>query len=219
MLSSSTISVFVAASLLYAVIPGPNIVYIVTRGIGQGRRAAIVSALGVETGSLVHVAAAAAGVSALLAASAAAFNAVKYAGAAYLIYLGIKTLRGGPAEHLTAGVAELPRARLRRIYLQAVVVDVLNPKSALFYMAFLPQFIHAGHGARLTQILMLAAIVFVIGTASDMFYALAAGTVGRWLRRRPRFLSRQHYVTGGIYITLGLAAAFVGAHRQAVGTG
>lgn len=112
--SASTLAAFAVASLLYAAIPGPNIIYIMTRGISQGRRAAVVSALGLETGNLVHITAAAAGLSALLASSTAAFSAVKYAGAAYLICLGIKTLRSRPPKDLSSAGTELARARLGR---------------------------------------------------------------------------------------------------------
>jgi threonine/homoserine/homoserine lactone efflux protein len=212
--SASTLAAFAVASLVYAAVPGPNVIYIMTRGISQGRRAAVVSALGLETGNLVHITAAAAGVSALLASSAVAFSAARYAGAAYLVCLGIKTLRGGPPKDLSAAGPERPRARLGQVYRQGILVDVFNPKSALFFLAFLPQFIDPGRGARLAQVLVLIVVVTVIGVASDMCYALAAGTAGGWLGRRPRFLRRQHYLTGGIYLALGLTAAVAGGIRH-----
>jgi threonine/homoserine/homoserine lactone efflux protein len=217
--SGSTLAAFTIASLLYVAVPGPNVIYVTARGISQGRRAAVVSALGLETGNLVHVTAAAVGIAALVASSAVAFSMLKYVGAGYLIYLGIKTLvRRAPAHH-HGDVTQPPDAGLWRVYLQGVIVDVFNPKSALFFLAFLPQFIAPGQGSRLTQILVLIIIVTIIGIASDMSYALAAGTVGVWLNQHPRFLHGQRYVTGGIYLALGVTAAVAGGHRHPLPSG
>lgn len=212
--SSSTLAAFAVASLFYVAIPGPNVIYVTAQGISQGRRAAVVSALGLVTGDVVHMTAAAAGIAALVASSALAFSVLKYVGAGYLIYLGIRTLSHRPPEQSSASDTGPAGGRLWRVYLQGVVVDVFNPKTALFYLAFLPQFIDPGRGSRLTQILVLISIVTVIGIASDMAYALTAGTVGTWLSQHPRFLQRQRYVTGGIYLALGVAAAAAGGHRH-----
>src|SRR5256886_1859072 len=144
------LSLFISVTLLLVFMPGPNTLYIIARSIQQGRGAGIVSSLGVQVGSLLHIAAAALGLSALLLSSALAFNAVKYAGAAYLIYLGVKTLltkeKSGPAQ-------AVQQARLGRVFFQGVVVNLLNPKTALFFFAFLPQFIDPARGRVAVQII------------------------------------------------------------------
>jgi threonine/homoserine/homoserine lactone efflux protein len=167
-----------------------------------------VSVLGVETGTLVHVVAAAVGLSALLASSAVAFGIVRYAGAAYLIYLGVRTLltrnRGAQAPKAPAP------ASLRRVYLQAVLVQLLNPKVALFFLALLPQFVDPARGAVAGQTLVLGAIVAAIGVTVSSLYALAAGAAETRMRGRAGFERRQRYVTGGVYLALGAAAALTG---------
>lgn len=212
--SSSTLAAFAVASLLYVAIPGPSVIYITARGISQGRRAAVVSALGLVTGDLVHMTAAAAGIAALVASSVVAFSMLKYVGAGYLIYLGIRALSRRSQEQFSAGDSCQAGDQLWRVYLQGIVIDIFNPKTALFFLAFLPQFIDPGRGSRVTQILVLIVIVTIIGVSSDMLYALAAGTAGTWLSRNPRFVRRQHYVTGGIYIALGVAAAVAGGNHH-----
>jgi threonine/homoserine/homoserine lactone efflux protein len=198
-------ALFVLSAVTLIAVPGPNLIYIVTRGVGQGRRAGLVSALGIETGTVVHVAAAAVGLSALIASSATAFEIVKYAGTAYLLYLGIRTLAAGddPGE-----AASGRRAGLGRVYAQGVLVNVLNPKVALFFLAFLPQFVDRGQGGATAQILVLGGVFFAIGLVLDMLYVLAASLLGRRLRRRPGLVRR---LSGGIYIAL--AAAAVGGRR------
>ncbi len=146
----STVVLFAAAASILVFTPGPNTLYIIARSVQQGRRAGIVSSLGVEVGTLIHVGAAAFGISALLMSSAVAFSIVKYAGAAYLIYLGIKTLL---TQEKPAAAEVVEEKSLRRAFSQAVVVNVLNPKSAMFFFAFLPQFVDAERGAAATQIL------------------------------------------------------------------
>lgn len=207
----STLMLFAAAASILVFTPGPNTLYIIARSVGQGRTAGIVSSLGVETGTLIHLAAAALGISALLVSSAIAFNAVKYAGAAYLIYLGIKTLliKDEPA------AAEAVEAKsLRRTFSQAVVVNVLNPKSAMFFFAFLPQFIDAERGAAAVQILFFGAIVVVLGFTSGALYSLLAGSIGNVLRGNPKFLRAQRYFAGSVYIGLGAATALTGTSRK-----
>lgn len=207
----STIALFVVAAAVLIVIPGPGVLYIVARSVSQGRRAGIVSALGVNVGSLVHVIAAALGLSALLVSSALAFSLVKYAGAAYLIYLGVRTLLARGAAHETA---TLPPVPLMRVFRQGVIVNVLNPKVALFFFAFLPQFIDPARGAVAGQILFLGVLFFLMGACSDSLYALLAGTAGRWLRGNVRFGQAQRYATGGIYIGLGVATALTGTDKK-----
>ena len=147
----STLTLFVTAALILVFIPGPNSLYIVARSIQQGRKAGIISSLGVQVGTLFHVAAAAFGLSALLLSSALAFNLVKYAGAAYLIYLGVKTLL--TKENIETAQNEIPKASLSRVFSQGVIVNLLNPKAALFFFAFLPQFVDASRGRVATQII------------------------------------------------------------------
>jgi threonine/homoserine/homoserine lactone efflux protein len=207
----ANVAVFVAAALVLLLTPGPAVLYIVARSIDQGRRAGLVSMLGVHAGTLVHIAAAAAGVSALLAASATAFGIVKYLGAAYLIYLGVRKLvHRAP---VTSVDAPAPR-RLRRAFLDGVVVNVLNPKTALFFLAFLPQFVDVSRGHVGAQTLMLGVIFVLLGIVTDGSYALTAGTAAHWLRGHPSFLSREPWVSGSMYIGLGVAAAFSSSHRK-----
>jgi threonine/homoserine/homoserine lactone efflux protein len=207
----ATLLVFALAASVLVAIPGPNHIYIVTRSIAQGRRIGLASAFGVETGTLVHISAATVGLSALFASSAVAFDTLRYAGAAYLAYLGIRALLRDDAIELDGGAAP-PSAR--RAYLDGVLVNVLNPKVALFFLAFLPQFVDPARGAMSTQILVLGLVVFAIATTSDVVYALAAGALGGWLRSRPAFVRVQRYLTGCIYLGLAAAATFVPSERR-----
>jgi threonine/homoserine/homoserine lactone efflux protein len=204
----SSLLLFLSAALVLLAIPGPAVLYVTSRSIGQGRAAGFVSALGIGVGTLVHVAAAAVGLSALLMSSAAAFGAVKYLGAAYLIYLGIQKLRTKESFELSQ---EAPRAKLIRIFGQGIIVNILNPKTALFFFAFLPQFVDASRGAVALQILFLGALFAVMGMTSDSLWALFAGTVAQHLKRNARWLSTQRYVSGGMLISLGVATAFAGS--------
>lgn len=197
---------FLLAALTLVAIPGPNHLYIMTRSIGEGRRAGLASAFGVETGTLVHVAAAAAGLSALVAASATAFGILRYAGAAYLVYLAVRTFRSR-AEHDRPVLEPQPA---HRVFLDGVLVNLLNPKVILFFLAFLPQFVDERAGAVPAQIVVLGLVTAVIGLASDVVYAFAAGSLGAWMRDRPAFQRRQRYATGAIYLGLGAVAAFAG---------
>ncbi|MEW6213035.1 MAG: LysE family translocator [Acidobacteriota bacterium] len=206
----SKLSLFVAAAFALLAIPGPAVLYIVARSIDQGRKAGIVSVLGVGVGALFHIAAAAFGLSALLLSSATAFNTVKYLGAAYLIYLGVRKLTQRREEEEIKGAE---RARLSRIFCQGVIVNVLNPKTALFFFAFLPQFVEPERGPVSAQILMLGAIFVVMGICSDGMYALMAGTLGRWIGRSARFLRTERYFAGSVYIALGLTTAFSGSKK------
>jgi threonine/homoserine/homoserine lactone efflux protein len=206
-----SLGVFVVAAVLLLVTPGPAVLYIVARSIHEGRRAGLVSVLGVHTGTLGHVAGAAAGLSALLAASATAFTVVKYLGAAYLIYLGVRRLLD---RTIATAPGEVPRISLRRAYLDGVVVNVLNPKTALFFLAFLPQFVDAERGQIGAQILGLGLLFVALGLVSDGFYALGAGSAAQWLRARPVFLARGRWMSGGMYIGLGVVAALSSGQRK-----
>ncbi len=200
---------FAVAATLLIVVPGPNLIYIVTRGIDQGRRAAVVSALGVETGMLIHVGAAVLGLSAVLASSELLFNVVRYAGAAYLIWLGVASIRSRPAD-LTdpAGGRKLSPARL---YTQGIVINVLNPKVGLFFLAFLPQFLDPSRGDTSVQILVFGAIFSGIATISDLLYAMASGAIGSWLRRRSSVARLRGKFSGVVYIALGAVVALTGS--------
>jgi threonine/homoserine/homoserine lactone efflux protein len=206
----STFAVFALAALGLLVIPGPSVTYIVTRSIHQGRVAGLVSVLGIHTGSVVHVVAAALGLSAVLVSSSVAFQVVKLAGAAYLIVLGVRTLLR--REDGDEGDARVPH-RLSRVYAQGVIVNVLNPKTALFFLAFLPQFVDAERGSVAIQMVVLGLVFIGLGLVSDSAYAFLAARLGGWLRSRPRFARRRRQFTGGMYIALGATAALSG-HRQ-----
>ena len=208
---SSALVLFMLAALVLLIVPGPAVLYIVARSIDQGRRAGIVSVLGIGLGSLVHVTAAALGLSALLMSSALAFSLVKYLGAVYLIYLGIRKLREKPAAMAAAAVQPQP---LGRIFRQGIVVNVLNPKTALFFFAFLPQFTNPAKGSVTLQILLLGLIFTLMGITSDSLYAMAAGTAGNWLKGNAAFLRGQHYFAGSIYLLLGLVTAVSGSSHQ-----
>jgi threonine/homoserine/homoserine lactone efflux protein len=200
---ASTLLLFAAASALLVAIPGPAVVYIVTRGVAQGRSAGIVSALGIETGALVHVAAAVVGLSALVASSATAFSVVKYAGAAYLVVLGVRKLR----TRGETALADLPRDSRARLFRQGFVVSVLNPKVAVFFLAFLPQFVRPAEGPVALQVAVLGVLFVAVAATLDCLWALAAGAVGGRLRSSAgvgRWLDR---VSGGTYLGLGVAAA------------
>jgi len=205
---SAELLVFVTAAIVLLVIPGPAVLYIVTRSVDQGRKAGVVSASGIASGGLVHVLAAAFGLSALLVSSAQAYSAVKYVGAAYLMYLGVKKFRERPSPE--AARHERP-APLRHVYAQAILVQVLNPKAAIFFFAFLPQFIHPARGPVVLQFLALGMLFTVMGFTSDSLWAIAAGGAAGWLQRNPVFLRRQNYVAGTVYLGLGLATAASGS--------
>jgi threonine/homoserine/homoserine lactone efflux protein len=206
--SHSSLVVFVGTAILLLVTPGPAIFYILGRSIGQGRSAGFVSALGIGVGTLVHTAAAAIGLSALLMSSAIAFSVVKYLGAAYLIYLGVKKLRG---EESLEPLEKTSRTKLSRIFGQGIIVNILNPKTALFFFAFLPQFVDASRRNVAMQILFLGTLFAVMGMASDSLWALFAGTVAHRLSGNTRWMRTQRYVSGGMLISLGVATALAGS--------
>jgi threonine/homoserine/homoserine lactone efflux protein len=216
MLDVETLGLFITASVLVGITPGPAVLYIVARTFDQGRTAGLASVLGVAIGSLVHVAAAVLGVSALLAASTTAFNLVKYAGAAYLVYLGIRKLLerdARPAESIEQFRA--PPMPVARIVREGILVNVLNPKTALFFLAFLPQFVRTEAGAPMLQIFLLGIVFMLACILTDTAFALTAAGAGRWLRARlaaasPGALRTQRYLLGGTYIGLGAVTALTG---------
>ena len=205
----STFLVFALASLVVLLIPGPAVIYIVTRSIDQGRGAGVVSALGAATGNSVHVIAAALGLSALLASSAIAFGVVKYVGAAYLIFLGIRRLLT-KEETVEADAPKAPRSK---IFWQGVVICILNPKVALFFLAFFPQFLDPSASHPTLQLLLLGGTFVGIGVVTDSTYAVAAGGLGSLIRGKRRTAQVQRYVAGGTYVALGVASAAAGGRE------
>lgn len=195
---------FVAASVVLLLTPGPAVLYIVARSIQQGRGAGFASVLGIHLGTIVHITAAAIGLSALLVSSAFAFAVVKYLGAAYLVWIGIRTLM---TREPAAEAPVVPAARFDRVFRDGFVVNLLNPKTAIFFLAFLPQFVDPARGAVHWQILVLGLTFMGLGVLSDGMFALVAGAAGDFLRSSRRFLRFQRWFAGTSFIGLGIAAA------------
>jgi threonine/homoserine/homoserine lactone efflux protein len=207
---SSHLALFLTTAVVLLLIPGPAVLYIVAQSVEHGRRAGVTAVAGIHVGSAVHVAAATVGLSALLVSSAVAFSAVKLVGAAYLIFLGIQRLVGRDDGDRASAANERD---LGRIFRQGIVVNVLNPKTALFFFAFLPQFVDPSRSAA-PQIAVLGLLWIVVGLFSDGLYAVLSGTVGAAVRRRPGFARAQRLVTGFVLIGLGIAAALTGRRTQ-----
>ena len=200
---------FVAASLVVLLMPGPGVLYVVARSLGQGHRAGLASVLGLSAGALVHVAAATLGLSAILMTSATAFGVVKAIGAGYLIYLGLRTLL---ARSPSGGLAAPPPLPVSRLFRDGVVVSVFNPKIAVFFLAFLPQFVDPGQGPVPQQILLLGVLYVALALLTDGAYAILAGSVRHWLKGRMIRSRLPRYLSGSIYLGLGVKAAL--AERQ-----
>jgi threonine/homoserine/homoserine lactone efflux protein len=197
---ASTLGLFLLASVALAVVPGPAVAYIVMQSIDQGRRAGLLSALGVASGGLVHVLAATIGLSALIASSATAFTIVKLVGAVYLVAVGIRRIlskdeRGRPVQP--------PRAH---VYRQGVIVNVLNPKTALFFLAFLPQFVDRDHSVW-PQVAVLGVVFVTVAVVSDMTYALVSDAIAGKLRTTGTGAKMRRWLTGGVFVVLGISAA------------
>jgi threonine/homoserine/homoserine lactone efflux protein len=198
---STSLWLFGLAALALLAIPGPAVLYIVVQSADQGRRVGLASVAGVHLGTLVHVAAASAGLSALIVASSVAFSAVKYAGAAYLVYLGVRKLLDRDSQTQV----ERTREPLRRAFVRGTIVNALNPKTALFFLAFLPQFVAPDRGGIWSQALVLGFVFVGLGLVTDSLYALAAGSVAGLLRRKRNVV---RYGSGMVFIALGATAAF-----------
>ena len=211
LIAPSSLLLFMTGAIVLLMIPGPAVLYILSRSIGQGRPAGFVSAMGIAVGSLFHVAAATLGLSALLVSSASAFQVVKYAGAAYLIYLGIRTLRSSDNPLLQPSSEQ---RSLRNVFGQGVLVNLLNPKTALFFLAFLPQFVDPARGHATLQILELGVLFALMGWMSDSVWALLAGTFAAHIRGNARIRRVERNVSGGALIALGLASAFSGSKAK-----
>jgi threonine/homoserine/homoserine lactone efflux protein len=205
--NATLLSGFIVAALVVLLIPGPGVLYIVTRSLSQGRRAGLVSVLGLSAGALAHVAAATAGLSAILLASATAFGAVKTLGAAYLIYLGVRTLLSVQ----TSDTEDVMDTRSRsRLFADGVVVSVLNPKIAVFFLAFLPQFVDPARGPVATQIFTLGLLYVMLALVTDGMYAVLAGSVRSWIDARFMRGPVPRYASGAVYIGLGVSTALSG---------
>jgi len=211
LISYSSLLLFVTGAAILLVIPGPAVFYIVSRSVGHGRAAGLVSAMGIAAGTLFHLAAATLGLSALLASSALAFQFVKYLGAAYLVYLGIRVLRSDVTLALEATNGE---RQLAQIFGHGVLVNLLNPKTALFFLAFLPQFVEPARGHATLQIFQLGVLFALMGWCSDSMWALLAGTVAERIRGSVRLRRTQRNLSGGALIALGLATAFSGVRSK-----
>jgi threonine/homoserine/homoserine lactone efflux protein len=203
--------VFIATALALLAIPGPAVLYVVSRSVDQGRRAGLVSVLGITTGTLVHITAAAVGLSSLILASKTAFDAVRFVGAAYLIFLGVRRLLSKTEEEALDGPS--PHS-LRRIYAQGVLVNLLNPKTIVFIFAFIPQFVDVSQPHVGRQIFALGLTFALLGLTTDSLYALAAGTVADKLRGSRRMATFERWFGGSILVGLGVAAALVAPHRS-----
>lgn len=209
----STIALFLLAGLGLLLIPGPAVLYVVTRSAAQGRRAGLASVLGIESATCVHILAATLGLSAVLLTSALAFNIVKYLGAAYLVFLGLRTLLS-KKKHPDM-LVEPPRS-LSQLFGQGFLVNLLNPKTALFFYAFLPQFVDPSRGAVVGQILFLGVLFALMATGTDSLYALLGSAVGQWLNKSRLIQQWQRYITGCIYILLGVATAVTGVEKNSM---
>ncbi len=207
--SLQTIALFSVAAVALAIVPGPAVTYIVTQSVDKGRRAGLISAFGVSSGGFVHVVAATVGLSALVASSATAFTTVKLIGAAYLVAVGVRRILSRDDEFASEGTQPVP---LQKVYVQGVVVNVLNPKTALFFLAFLPQFVDPARGSAWLQIAFLGCLFVSIALCSDAAYALLADALAGRLRRGGAIARVRRFATGGIFVALGLSAA--AAHRS-----
>lgn len=208
------IEFFMLATLVVVAIPGPDVLYITARGIDQGRVAGLVSALSCASGGLILTLGVVLGLSAILESSAIAFAIVKYLGAAYLVCLGVSRLVKHDNEG--AGQPGFGHSSLRRVFAQGFLVAVLNPKTALFFLAFLPQFVNPAHGSIRLQLLVLGLIFVGIGLCTDTCYAILSGGLGSWLLRRKRLARGQRYLVGSTYLALGVMAAMTRPVRAAV---
>ena len=210
MFDTSSIILFLSAAFFVLVVPGPAVIYITTRSLDQGTKAGIVSTIGIAFGSVIHVGFAAFGLSAILVTSAYAFAIIKFAGAAYLIYLGITKLFSKTKFDFEKEKIQKSNSKM---FVEGMLVNLLNPKTALFFFSFLPQFADAANGSIALQIFILGMIFVLMGLVSDSLYAIVAGTFQKYILTHPRILNIQKYVTGSIYILLGAVTALTSGSR------
>lgn len=204
MIDQATLLVYLTVLVGFVFIPGPAVLLTIARAASSGTRVGIATGLGIAVGDVVHTTLAVFGLSALLMTSALLFSIVKYLGAGYLVYLGIKAMRER-ADRVSLG--HTPAITAKKAFRQAVIAEMLNPKSALFFLAFLPQFVHAQNGSVSTQLAILGLLFVLMGALSTMLFALGAGQIGNLLRRHPAILRWQGKVVGAIYCALGIRLA------------
>ncbi|HLM79357.1 MAG TPA: LysE family translocator [Terriglobales bacterium] len=197
--------IFLSAAILLAIAPGPGMLYVLARTMGGGRREGLLSVLGTFFGGLVHVFAAAAGISIILAKSATAFATVKYLGAGYLCFLGIRMMLDARKDE---GISLAALPRVRSPLLQGIMTEMLNPKTALFFLSFIPQFVNRGHGHVFLQFALLGTLSVTLNTSADIVVTLLAGPLGQRIRGSARFRRRQRTLTGAVMIGLGSYLAF-----------
>ena len=205
------LSIFIMAAIIMVVTPGPAVLYIVARSIEQGKSAGLISALGVALGGLSHVLFAAFGLSIILVQSAVAFSFVKYLGAAYLIYLAIMKLTRGQQALINP---KLKQKKSGKIFVQGFIVNLLNPKTALFFMAFLPQFVDPAQGSVTIQIIYLGMLFISLAVVSDSVYALLAGSARKLFSHKKAILALNKYIPAGIYLILGIGTIFIKNNHQ-----
>ncbi|MEY4175609.1 MAG: hypothetical protein RI900_2774 [Actinomycetota bacterium] len=205
--STSTLAAFAAASFVLLVIPGPAVLYIINHSVSDGRRVGLAAVAGVTLGNLTHAVAAAVGLSAVLATSASAFTAVKWLGAAYLVWVGVRTLLQPPA----ALDSDRPGISTRRAFRRGVVVNILNPKVALFFLSFLPQFVHPDDGRPALQALVLGLVFVLMGACTDSTYSLLSSSLRDVLLRGRALPFVQRWVAGTVFVVLGALAATASA--------
>ena len=207
-----TVAVFAGAALALLLIPGPAVLYVIARSASQGRAAGLVSVAGIHVGTLVHIAAAVLGLSAIIVASATAFTAVKLAGAGYLIVLGIRTIsrRGGFSGAVGEQAASSSARSSRRIFTDGIVLNILNPKTAVFFLAYVPQFVDVDAGNPTEQVIALGLLFVALGFVVDGGYAMAGSWIGARLRRSPTLERRSETTAGVFYVGLGLSTAMSG---------
>ncbi len=211
MLNLPQVALFMAGAFIIIVIPGPNILSLIARSIHQGRMAGFVSVLGIEAATLVHICAATLGLTSLLLSSAIAFTVVKYAGAAYLVYLGVRKFVERREDKENEVRAE---EGLKQVFVQGFIVNLLNPKTAMFFLAFLPQFVNAGRGSAAAQILSFGLILVVLAIAVEVAYVLFSSHLRSWLRGNQQLRKSRRYLAGGAYIGLGLTTALSGSNHK-----
>jgi threonine/homoserine/homoserine lactone efflux protein len=202
-LDSGRLLIFLSAAVLLAIAPGPGMLYVLARSLGGGRREGLLSALGTFFGGMVHVFAAAAGVSILLARSAVAFATVKYLGAAYLCFLGIRMILDAKRDGKKEDAVSFDLPHVRNPLWQGILTEVLNPKTALFFLSFIPQFVNRAHGHVFLQFVLLGTISVSLNTSADILVTFLAGPLGQRIRNSARFRRRQRTVTGAVMIGLG----------------
>ncbi|HQV94151.1 MAG TPA: LysE family translocator [Anaerolineales bacterium] len=209
MIDPPKLTLFIFAALALLLVPGPAVLYITARSASQGRAAGLVSVLAIETANFIQAVAAGLGLSAILLSSALAFDVVKYLGAAYLIFLGIRKLLSPE----NGSESEIKQESLRQIYWQGVAINILNPKTALFFFAFLPQFVDPARGNVVAQNLLLGMIFVGLAIVTDSLYALVISSFARTLRGNRRFQTGGRYFAGLVYVGLGITTALTGAKK------